>query len=184
MGRMSRATLPGARSPIVGFDQPFELLAACHDRLRQRLDLLARLVEHLGDHGPDAAARDAAADVLRYFDVAAPHHHEDEERHLVPVLKTSGNPADRAAAQRLLDDHAQIQAAWQGLRPLLLQLEGDPAALRRAARHFIALHGPHLALEDDLVYPAAQQRIGAAEAVAIGTEMARRRGATRPDPAS
>lgn len=181
---MSRAPFPGARSPAVGFDQPFELLAACHDRVRQRLDLLERLIAHLDEHGADAAARDAAADVLRYFDVAAPHHHEDEERHLVPALRATGDPADRILAQRLLDDHVEIRAAWQTLRPLLLQLEADPAALRSAARHFIALHGPHLALEDDHVYPATQQRIDPDDAAAIGNEMAQRRGATRPAPAS
>ncbi|RZJ07918.1 MAG: hemerythrin domain-containing protein, partial [Rubrivivax sp.] len=29
--------------PAVGFDQPFEMLAACHDRVRRSLDLLERL---------------------------------------------------------------------------------------------------------------------------------------------
>lgn len=174
---MAPVPFPGARAPAAGFDQPFELLAACHDRLRQRLDLLARLIEHLATNGPDAAARDAAADMLRYFDVAAPQHHEDEERHLVPRLQASTTPAHQAAAQRLLDEHTALRAAWQALRPLLRHLDADPAALRAAAANFIALHGPHLDLEDGLVYPVAMQRVSAAEATAMGQEMAARRGA-------
>src|SRR5688572_25382640 len=61
--------------PSVGFDQPFEMLAACHARMDRSLDLLGRLGRHLHDQGCDAQARSAATDVLRYFDIAAPLHH-------------------------------------------------------------------------------------------------------------
>lgn len=181
MGRMAPVSLPGAQAPAAGFDQPFELLAACHDRVRQRLDLLARLLDHLAVNGADRAAHEAAADVLRYFDVAAPLHHEDEECHLVPRLLASPEAAHRAAAQRLLDDHVEIRAGWQRLRPLLQGLTGAPgAALREAAAHFIALHGPHLELEDGLVYPIARRDLGADASRAMGHEMAARRGARPP----
>src|SRR5689334_2494815 len=83
------ASLPGLRSPEAGFDQPFEMLHACHERVRRSLRLLQRLVAHAQVHGADAQVREAAADVLRYFDLAAPAHHEDEERHLVPRLQAS-----------------------------------------------------------------------------------------------
>ena len=38
----TRVSLPGMRSPGAGFDQPFEMLDACHDRVRRSLDLLRR----------------------------------------------------------------------------------------------------------------------------------------------
>ncbi len=179
---MAAPAFPGAPSPAAGFDAPFELLAACHDRVRQRLDLLARLLDHLRGHGADANAHAAAADVLRYFDIAAPHHHEDEERHLVPVLQASDDPACRDAAAQLLDDHAALRTAWQQLRPLLQSL--DPAQTREleaAARRFIELHRPHLELEDTLVYPAAAARLPASRQATIGHEMAERRGVARAD---
>jgi len=34
--------------------------------------------------GHDARSRSAARDVLRYFDLAAPQRHDDEERHVFP----------------------------------------------------------------------------------------------------
>lgn len=181
MARMASAPFPGANTPAASFDQPFELLAACHDRVRQRLDLLGRLIPHLQQHGADAAARSAADDILRYFELAAPHHHEDEERHLVPVLQACDSTDCRQAAQRLLDDHVAIRASWAALRPLLQQLSpADLAALDTAAQHFIALHGPHLQLEDGLVYPETAARLPALMQAAMGLEMARRRGAVVP----
>ena len=37
-------SLPGFDAPAVGFEQPFEMLLACHDRVRRSLALLGRLV--------------------------------------------------------------------------------------------------------------------------------------------
>ena len=88
MRRMSKvsASIPGFSAPAVGFEQPFEMLEACHDRVRRSLALLRRIVDHVDAHGHDAASRSAVADVLRYFDLAGPHHHEDEEEDLFPAL--------------------------------------------------------------------------------------------------
>ena len=66
--------------PAVGFDEPFEMLEACHERVQRSLALLARLIAHVDAHGHDEKSRSAAHDVLRYFELAAPHHHEDEEQ--------------------------------------------------------------------------------------------------------
>lgn len=179
---MSRSTaFPGLHTPGAGFDQPFEMLAACHDRVRRSLQLLQRLVEHLQTSGADAMAQDAARDVLRYFTLAAPAHHEDEERHLVPLLLAAGEPRARDAALRMLDDHAEIRSAWQTLDPLLQGVAAgtlpDLAELRAAAERFCDLHRDHLRLEDEFAFPEAQGRIGAdAQAMAaMGEEMAARR---------
>lgn len=181
--RMPSASLPGLRTPAAGFDQPFEMLAACHDRVRRSLDLLARLVEHTGQHGADAQARSAATDVLRYFTLAAPAHHEDEERHLIPRLQASGSAEAREAARRMLDDHTAIRSRWSALQPLLQGLAAGHApaqpALRDAAAAFIEIHTPHLALEDEFAFPATQsiaRAEGAQALAAMGREMAARRG--------
>ena len=184
MGRNS--TFPGMASPAAGFDQPFEMLAACHDRVRRSLDLLQRLLKHLHTEGGDAMARDAARDVLRYFDLAAPAHHEDEERHVVPLL-AQGTPDERAAAQRMLDDHLAIRAHWSALAPLLASVADghapDLAALGRASDAFCRVHDAHLALEDTLAFPHAREHLrpqGDAALQAMGQEMAARRGVRGP----
>src|SRR5439155_15604963 len=165
--------------PAAGFDQPFELLAGCHDRVRRSLVLLQRLVAHLRTHGADRDARSAAADVLRYFDVAGPQHHLDEERHVLPLLEASGEAALIEAARRLHDEHRDLDAQWRGLRALLTALD-DADALARESQDFVALYDRHLPLEDNVVFPAAQRLMaarGEAALEAMGREMAARRGA-------
>lgn len=95
---MTAPALPGFGSLGVGFEQPFEMFEACHERVRRSLALLERLIVHVGAHGHDAQSRSAAADVLRYFDLAAPLHHEDEERHVFASLEQCRNAALEAAA--------------------------------------------------------------------------------------
>jgi hemerythrin-like domain-containing protein len=180
---MTSPLLPGHRSPAVGFEQPFEMLEACHERIRRSLDLLGRLVDHAALNGADDAARSAAADVLRYFTLAAPAHHEDEERHLVPRLRASGQPEAVAAAERILQDHHALRDAWSGLQPLLADVAAGNLpphdALRDAASRFIDLHTPHLSLEDTFAFPAGRviaEAQGPQAVAEMGREMAARRG--------
>jgi hypothetical protein len=51
--------------PGAGFDEPFEMLGACHERVARMLGLLQRLQAHLQAQGADDSARSAAADVMR-----------------------------------------------------------------------------------------------------------------------
>jgi hemerythrin-like domain-containing protein len=185
MARMSRsaAPFPGLHSPAAGFDQPFEMLSACHERVRRSLALLQRLVAHVEVHGADRQARDAAADVLRYFTQAAPAHHEDEERHVIPRLQASDDPRAQAAAQQLLEDHEAIRVRWAALAPLLQSLAGGALPkqerLHAAAQAFVDVHEDHLRLEDEYAFPRteAQLRTQGDEALrAMGQEMAARRG--------
>ena len=73
-------SLPGFSSPAAGPEAPLDMLAACHTRVEKQCQTLLRLQPHLMEHGSDAAAREAASAVMRYFDTAAKHHHEDEEQ--------------------------------------------------------------------------------------------------------
>jgi hemerythrin-like domain-containing protein len=171
--------------PAAGFDDPFGMLDTCHDRIRRSLALLERLVAHLRTQGIDEPAQSAARDVLRYFTLAAPAHHEDEERHVVPTLRASGDPAATGAAERMLADHGALRAAWAILEPLLAQLAAgtapDAPALQRAARRFIDLHADHLRLEDEVAFPQAARQLRDVRARgAMGTEMAQRRGVAAP----
>ena len=160
--------------PAVGFDEPFEMLAACHERVQRSLDLLQRLHAHVGQHGVDTQARDAAADVLRYFDRAGPAHHEDEERHVLPRLRSAGL-ADMA--DRLHADHVEMSLLWAQLRePLLVWPRGEAAALDAALlQRYVSLYEAHLAVEDDQAFATARASIDAAALVSMGKEMAARR---------
>lgn len=172
------------RTPAVGFEQPFDMLEACHERVQRSLDLLARLIDHVAAVGHDAQSRSAAQDVLRYFELAAPHHHEDEERHVFPRVLAGGDAAQVAAVQRLRDDHRRMGELWSRLRPALQAWAGEAEGpvtdeLRADAAAFRALYAAHIPLEEGCVFPAARARCDAATLDAMGAEMQSRR---RPAP--
>lgn len=175
------SALPGFDAPAVGFEQPYLMLAACHERVQRSLDLLSRLLDYLDEKGHDAGTRSAAADVLRYFDVAAPLHHEDEEAHVFPLLLAQGDTAQRAAVQALQADHRRMSALWSRLRePLLRWSQPDSsgpvdAAVRAAVEDFGALYAAHIEVEEKQVYPATQARQSPEELGAMGRQMQARR---------
>lgn len=174
--------LPGFGAPAVGFDTPFEMLEACHLRVQRTLALQQRLCEHLQTKGCDASAQSAARDVLRYFDIAAPLHHEDEELHVFPLLQASHDPQLRAAVDRLQSEHLAMGARWKVARAALLALaEGGVAEFSAeqtaALAAFAAGYAEHIRLEESLIYPAARAAIGADALQAMAQDMRRRRGA-------
>jgi hemerythrin-like domain-containing protein len=180
------AALPGFSAPAAGFDEPLAMLDACHERVRRSLDLLLRINERVEAGRVDEAVQRAAADVLRYFDIAAPQHHEDEEQHIFPrLLAGSADPDVRAAILQLQEDHLWMEAQWGRLRTSLAGLAtGHVEAYGRehaeAARLFAATYGAHLVTEDTVVLPAAAALLDAEALRAMGLEMARRRGARFP----
>lgn len=171
---------PGKRSAT--FEQPYEMLEACHERVHRMLALLARLREHLPLHGADAQAQQAARDIMRYFDQAAPQHHTDEELHVFPPLLAQGVPQTVDVVHRLQADHVQMEKRWPAARHVL-----DEIAHGRLGRlttrdeadldAFAGLYAEHIAAEEQTVYPAARAIAGAADIQAMGQEMAARRGA-------
>ncbi|HEY0954156.1 MAG TPA: hemerythrin domain-containing protein [Roseateles sp.] len=168
----SRLTLHAG--PAVGFDQPFEMLLACHERVQRSLDLLLRLQAHVESLGADEQARDAARDVLRYFDLAGPKHHEDEERHVLPRLRAAGQ---EALAQRLAAEHAEMAGRWAALRPALARLaQGEAAPLEAdACQAYAALYAAHMRAEEGEAFPRAAQGLFPEALAAMGAEMAARR---------
>ena len=172
------------------FESPFSMLEACHERVARSLALLQRLRTHLQAQGVDDDARQAARDILRYFDIAAPAHHQDEELHVFPVLLARGPQAVHAAVQRLHQDHLRMHAAWQQARAVLQTLADGSGAVPDAhggavltagqeavLDGFAGLYADHIRLEEDEVYPQARALLDGAAMAAMGHEMMRRRGA-------
>jgi hemerythrin-like domain-containing protein len=172
-----------APAPGPGFEQPFEMLEACHERVHRMLALLGRLRAHVAAHGPDEPARQAARDVMRYFDVAAPEHHRDEELHVFPVLVAHGDASTLAVVARLMRDHSQMESSWAGARAVLAAVEsGELDALSPAHEAALeAFAGPypaHIEAEERIAYPAAVAAMDAPRLQAMGLDMMARRGAS------
>ena len=164
-------------------EAPFEMLAACHERVARMLALLVRLQQHLLENGLDDSARQAARDVMRYFDLAAPLHHQDEELHVFPPLLAGSDAGLRVLVQRLVQDHRDMEVAWPPARSVLRAIAESPAAgspplgpiETSALGRFVVLYGRHLADEDHLAYPAAQALLSGDALQVMSQDMVKRR---------
>jgi hemerythrin-like domain-containing protein len=178
----ARLALPGLAAPSVGFEAPFEMLNACHERLLRTLGLLERLQAHVRTQGADWQARQAATDVLRYFDLAAPLHHEDEELHVFPVLLAQAPVELQTLVRRLQREHVLMAQEWQAARQPLQDLS-EGRLERFGAEHealfaaFAARQVRHLHDEEQMAYPYAQAALAPQQQAQMGAEMAQRRGA-------
>lgn len=159
------------------------MLAACHERIEDRLQVLQRLRDHLPQHGCDQQARQAAANILRYFDTAGAQHHEDEENDLFPRLSANAlaDPPLLELIDSLRDDHRDMRKAWDALRARLQDVrEGrceqiEPVLVQR----FVALYRRHIEREEAELLPCAERLLSAEEMTAVGAAMASRRGVRR-----
>lgn len=155
---MADSLLPQAPS----LDEPLEMLEACHDRIADQLKTLERLLDHLPHHGVDEQARQAARNILRYFDLAGLNHHEDEERNLFPMLLARAQ-ADQIAVVRslvseLLADHVQMAAALEVVRRQLVSIIDDSRNLleETAVHRLIELYREHIKKENRDLLPLSR----------------------------
>lgn len=164
-------------APAPTFDDPLEMLLACHGRIQAQCATLHKLLAHLPQHGGDTQAQQAARAILRYFDTAGRHHHDDEEKDLFPLLRATSDSTAHALVARLLDEHKEMDAAWQQLRPYLTELaDGKSAVLdATAAEHFIDVYDRHIALENSELLPLAKRLLTATQLLTLGKSMAARR---------
>ncbi len=164
------------------FSDPLALLAACHGRMLGLCDLLERLPAHQATHGNDDELAAAANRLLRYFDQAAPLHHQDEEQDLLPLL---GDRLESAVRHRLEREHEEQHALWARLRAdLLAAIEGRPHPLEAAQiQAFVEACRSHIDFEETQVLPLARTTLDAEALARLGRAMAARRGLTQPGPA-
>jgi hemerythrin-like domain-containing protein len=175
---------PGKGAATAGFEAPLALLAECHRRVERQCATLQRLAPHLAVHGSDVAAAEAARAVVRYFDLAAPKHHADEEEDLFPALFEAVAGSDAVCLRGLVDalcaDHRVLERQWHALRAVL-----DDVAAQRPARldedavaAFAGRYAAHIAREEGELLPMAQRLLDEEVVARLGQAMRRRRGDT------
>lgn len=63
----------------VTFAEPIEMLYACHGKVRRFCGQVAMLSDYIAENGCNQLVLQTIRQITRYFNVAAPLHHEDEE---------------------------------------------------------------------------------------------------------
>lgn len=141
-------------------DDPIELLLACHDKVRRFTKLTLSLRNHLAATGPenaiDTSSRDAAKAILRYFNLAAPLHHDDEELDLFPALQAIGATSLSADMGQLAAEHTTLNKLWHSLLPWLeATAAGHHHVPPDTIETFASSHEHHAQREEELIYPVA-----------------------------
>ena len=156
-----------------------ELLLECHQRIRSFVDLAVRLAEV--KDAPDAQIRDAARQVLRYFEEALPLHVQDEEQSVLPRLRGRDERVD-AALEKMREEHASHQAHLEDLKRICRALAETPeshselsAPLAQVAAALSRDFEVHLRGEEETVIPAIGRLISAKEQANMILELRERR---------
>ncbi|MBR7783136.1 hemerythrin domain-containing protein [Undibacterium luofuense] len=164
------------------FDEPIAVIRHCHERIRKQLTTLDKLVSYLPDRGVDESVQAAAKAVLKYFNKAAPLHHQDEEVDLLPALRATVQGEDahllEKATTTILQHHKEMDRLWQTLRAQLEALEDGSGYDLSAAdvEDFSALYREHMALEEGQIAPLAMRVLSEQQMRELGASMQERRG--------
>lgn len=172
--------------PDHGFNEPVRLMRDCHRRIEKFLGVLSRVVADRHGGELNAEYREALEAALRYFKAAAPWHTRDEEDSLFPrmrELRDSRVLEVMARIAALESDHADAEAKhaivdelgtrWVA-RGTLEAFELD--RLRRLLVELRQTYQHHIADEDNVIFPLAESLLPSTSIIAIGREMAERRG--------
>lgn len=161
--------------PAPTWDEPIDMLYACHGKVKRFCGQLQMLPDYLAEHGFNQAARDAVNQILIYFNRAAPLHHEDEEADFFPTLLQYA-PQARADVDELERQHVVLHENWAAMRAELeALLAGNESSLKRSTvARFVDGYAAHIDIEEPL-FDLGRQSIPQPQRQAIGKIMAARR---------
>ena len=167
--------------PVPEFANPIEFLYGEHERIRRQCDTLSKLAGNVDVPG----AAEIAASVLNYFESNLPQHVADEEEDLFPMLMTRCAADETlASAIKLLSIEHKSDVEYG--RSMLRSLRGiaagrplpDPDLFADYVRAYAMLQRRHHAMENSVVLPAADHRLGPDDKAKLARGFALRRGVT------
>lgn len=173
---------PGFGGPSASVEAPLEMLAACHMRILRQCDTLERLISHLQTNGVDQQARQAASNIMRYFNTAAIDHHADEEQDLFPAMLESVGGSDAVCIKDLIytleNQHAHLERLWIKIKPNLNEISNgiDSDVCNETIRTFVNSYRTHIKLENEELLPLANRILDISLLNRIGESMRVRRG--------
>lgn len=172
---------------IPDFGDPLGLLVHCHAKIEAQLGALDRATRLLraGDAAAIPAALAAVEAAQAHFAGPGVKHTADEEESLFPRLRLHVGPSegrlldalDELEAQHRVADraHADLDAVVARLAAGGAPSEVDVDELDACVEPLVALYGPHILLEDRIVFTTAARVLPPDELLAVGREMRARR---------
>ncbi|WGE49295.1 hemerythrin domain-containing protein [Actinobacillus equuli] len=155
--------------------EPIDMLYACHSKVKRFCKQLHILPEYLAKNGVNQAVKNDVQQILNYFNLSAPLHHEDEEYDFFPAL-LQVQPQAQAEVDELESQHELLHHNWALLSVQLEALvagernEVDPELIAR----FIEGYEVHIAIEEPL-FELGRSHLAQLELEQMGKIMAARR---------
>ena len=158
------------------FEQPLDMLLACHDKIRRFCDQLDKLPGYITEHGVNEAVKNTIDGVIRYFDVTGPAHHIDEEEELFPIL-LERVPTAAPRIEQLEAEHGYLHSCWNAIRDDLRALRNGEldSISENAVAEFVRQYREHAASEEAWLIPTAAATLNAEELRNARLRMAQRR---------
>jgi hemerythrin-like domain-containing protein len=119
---------------------------------------------------------------VRYFDVSARQHHEDEEQDLFPALLESMAGSDpvclRELTAGLAAEHRELEMLWRRIRRALERVvEGGFVSLSlEEVEAFAGFYARHIQREEQELLPMAARLLSEDGLERVGRAMRERRG--------
>ncbi len=158
------------------WDNPIEMLFACHGKVKQFCHQLSVLPDYVAQNGVNTTVREAVQRIQTYFNQAAPLHHADEEQDFFPALLRHA-PHVQAEIDELARQHVVLHKNWENLcAQLNALLAGERADLAAdAITRFTESYDKHIAIEEPL-FELGSEILPRTTQQAMGKIMAKRRG--------
>lgn len=156
------------------WDDPLEMLYACHGKVKRFTHEVQILGAYLSEQGCNQLVQQSAMGIIRYFTVAAPLHHLDEEEDFFPMLLRYAPETEQRIIQ-LNQQHDELEQCWQQLYPFLKSVsEGEAKWNTDLAEAFALAYAQHIEIEEPL-FEYGRDCIPVEQLKMIGKNMAQRR---------
>ena len=169
-------------SEAAALEGPAAMLLDCHKRIRHFTGMAVRLADN--PTAPAGEIRAAAEAIVRYFTIALPVHEADEDESIYTRLHhavAAGNIVAKSV-ETMVSQHRAIDELLQSIIPLWQAVQSQPVELIELAPELkgltnrLRLHlAAHLAMEEDVIFPALEKLLSAGERQEIEREMRTRR---------
>ncbi len=160
-------------------DRPLDHLIACHRRIDDKLSVLERASEHMGDRTEEALH--ACHSTFAFLDSAGMLHIEDEEQSVFPRIRIHASANELNYLHDLESQHHELDACVSRLKSLTKQLERDPAppdareAFAKTVVKLASLYRAHMNSENEVLTEIGRARLDEAALAEISFEMRLRR---------
>lgn len=133
------------------WNEPIEMLYACHSKVKRFCRQLSILPDYLEKHGYTQAVLNDVKQILTYFNRAAPLHHEDEELDFFPQLVKVA-PQTQSTIDELEQQHKNLHKNWNALSAQLEELISEQRQNidEHLIERFIQGYERHITLEEPL----------------------------------